>query len=142
MNNAGMQFANDQFYELTGHPHGPIDAIEWFHSIADDDVSIVKEHWAHMLEGRKPDGVQFRLKKTWVNQDGVCSNIWVQSSCYPQVDDNEKVTSEFNETFAVDLAKLLGIMGTLFDISKFKWAESVQRRRIDEALEAKRQQEK
>jgi len=36
----------------------------------------------------------------------------------------------------------LGIMGTLFDISQFKWAESVQRRRIDEALEAKRQQEK
>jgi hypothetical protein len=33
-------------------------------------------------------------------------------------------------------------MGTLFDISQFKWAESVQRRRIDEALEAKRQQEK
>ena len=37
---------------------------------------------------------------------------------------------------------VLGIMGTLFDISQFKWAESVQRRRIEEALEAKRQQEK
>lgn len=35
-----------------------------------------------------------------------------------------------------------GIMGTLFDISQFKWAESVQRRRMEEALEAKRQQEK
>jgi hypothetical protein len=35
-----------------------------------------------------------------------------------------------------------GIMGTLFDISHFKWAESVQRRRVEEALEAKRQQEK
>jgi hypothetical protein len=33
-------------------------------------------------------------------------------------------------------------MGTLFDISQFKWAESVQKRRIEEALEAKRQQEK
>jgi hypothetical protein len=33
-------------------------------------------------------------------------------------------------------------MGTLFDISQFKWAEGVQRRRIEEALEAKRQQEK
>jgi hypothetical protein len=33
-------------------------------------------------------------------------------------------------------------MGILFDISQFKWAESVQRRRIEEALEAKRQQEK
>lgn len=33
-------------------------------------------------------------------------------------------------------------MGTLFDISQFKWAEDVQRRRIEEAWEAKRQQEK
>lgn len=33
-------------------------------------------------------------------------------------------------------------MGTLFDISQFKWAESVQHRRVKEALEAKRQQEK
>jgi signal transduction histidine kinase len=30
-------------------------------------------------------------------------------------------------------------MGTLFDISHFKWAESMQRRGIEEALEAKRQ---
>jgi hypothetical protein len=36
----------------------------------------------------------------------------------------------------------VGIMGTLFNISQFKWAESVQRRRIEEAWEAKRQQEK
>jgi hypothetical protein len=36
----------------------------------------------------------------------------------------------------------IGIMGILFDVSQFKWAESVQRRRIEEALEAKRQQEK
>jgi signal transduction histidine kinase len=33
-------------------------------------------------------------------------------------------------------------MGTLFDISHFKWADSVQRQRVEEALEAKRQQEK
>jgi hypothetical protein len=33
-------------------------------------------------------------------------------------------------------------MAMMFDISYFKWAEKVQRRRIEEALEAKRQQEK
>jgi hypothetical protein len=36
----------------------------------------------------------------------------------------------------------VGIMGTLFDISQFRWAENVQRQRVEEALEAKRQQEK
>jgi hypothetical protein len=33
-------------------------------------------------------------------------------------------------------------MGTLFDISHFKWADNVQCQRVEEALEAKRQQEK
>jgi hypothetical protein len=37
---------------------------------------------------------------------------------------------------------MTGIMGTLFDISQFKWAEQVSTRRVEEALEAKRQQEK
>ncbi|KAF1946934.1 hypothetical protein EJ02DRAFT_393422 [Clathrospora elynae] len=119
---SGMNFANDQFFELTGHAHAPVNQFEWFNLILEEDVERVK----HTLEGDKSNGVQFRLKKTWINQDGISSNIWVQSSSYPELDEN---------------GKLISIMGTLFDISQFKWAESVQRRRIKEALEAKRQQE-
>ncbi|KAJ4363008.1 hypothetical protein N0V83_010126 [Neocucurbitaria cava] len=121
-----MKFANDQYFELTGVSHAPADQAEWFEIVADEDVDRVKEDWSNILEGKKSDGVQFRLKKQWTNQDGIRSNIWVQSSSYPELDESGKVIS---------------IMGTLFDISQFKWAESVQRRRIKEALEAKRQQE-
>ncbi|EOA83727.1 uncharacterized protein SETTUDRAFT_155095 [Exserohilum turcica Et28A] len=123
---SGMNFVNDQFFELTGHAHAPVNQFEWFDLIADEDVVRVKNDWENMFKGAKSHGVQFRLKKTWVNQDGKRSNIWVQSSSYPELDESGKVIS---------------IMGTLFDISQFKWAESVQRRRIEEALEAKRQQE-
>ncbi|EUC42938.1 hypothetical protein COCMIDRAFT_28511 [Bipolaris oryzae ATCC 44560] len=123
---SGMNFVNDQFFELTGHAHAPVNQFEWFDLISEEDVSRVKIDWENMLEGGKSDGVQFRLKKTWVNQDGMRSNIWVQSSSYPELDESGKVIS---------------IMGTLFDISQFKWAEDVQRRRIEEAWEAKRQQE-
>ncbi|KAI1519120.1 histidine kinase domain containing protein [Pyrenophora tritici-repentis] len=123
---SGMNFVNDQFYELTGHAHAPVNQFEWFDLISDEDVERVKRDWGSMLRGDKTDAVQFRLKKTWVNQDGKRSNIWVQSSSYPELDESGKVIS---------------IMGTLFDISQFKWAESVQRRRIEEAWEAKRQQE-
>ncbi|KAH8701408.1 hypothetical protein GQ44DRAFT_753493 [Phaeosphaeriaceae sp. PMI808] len=108
----GMQFVNDQFFELTGHSNAPVDQFAWFDLIAEGDVKNVENNWADMLEGKKTFGVQFRLKKT-------CSS-------YPQVDEHGNVIS---------------IMGTLFDISQFKWAESVQRRRVEEALEAKRQQE-
>ncbi|EUC36135.1 hypothetical protein COCCADRAFT_34420 [Bipolaris zeicola 26-R-13] len=123
---SGMNFVNDQFFELTGHAHAPVNQFEWFDLISDEDVSRVKNDWENMFKGGKSNGVQFRLKKTWVNQDGMRSNIWVQSSSYPELDESGKVIS---------------IMGTLFDISQFKWAEDVQRRRIEEAWEAKRQQE-
>ncbi|CAO2652791.1 Nn.00g022020.m01.CDS01 [Neocucurbitaria sp. VM-36] len=124
--NNGMKFVNDQFFELTGCSHAPADQSEWFEIMADEDVDRVKEDWCSILDGKKSNGVQFRLKKQWTNQDDIRSNIWVQSSSYPELDESGKVIS---------------IMGTLFDISQFKWAESVQRRRIEEALEAKRQQE-
>jgi hypothetical protein len=82
-----MQFVNDQFFELTGHAHAPVDQFEWIKVVAEEDIEKVEKAWAAMLKGDKSDGVQFRLKKTWVNQDGVQSNIWVQSSSYPQVDE-------------------------------------------------------
>ncbi|KAJ4983893.1 hsp90-like protein [Stagonosporopsis vannaccii] len=122
----GMNYVNDQFFELTGHSRPPIDEFEWFSLVADEDLKKVKDDWSQMLAGEKSNGVQFRLKKTWVNQDGFVSKIWVQSSNHPELDKNGKVIS---------------ILGTLFDISHFKWAESVQTQRTEEALEAKRQQE-
>jgi PAS domain-containing protein len=139
-----MQFVNDQFYELTGHTHAPNDQFEWFDLIADEDVGEVESDWAAMRQGKRSDGIQFRLKKTWVDQDGVQGHIWVQSSSYPILDEHGNVLSMLLP-FPCRLPvsdHITGIMGTLFDISQFKWAEGVQRRRIEEALEAKRQQEK
>jgi PAS domain S-box-containing protein len=88
-----MNFVNDQFFELTGHAHAPVNQYQWFDLIASEDVERVKEDWEHMLKSGKSNGVQFRLKKTWVNQDGMRSNIWVQSSSYPELDENGKVIS-------------------------------------------------
>jgi hypothetical protein len=88
-----MQFVNDQFYELTGHTHAPNDQFEWFDLIADEDVGEVESDWAGMLHGKRSEGVQFRLKKTWVDQDGVRDHIWVQSSSYPELDEHGNVRS-------------------------------------------------
>jgi len=88
-----MNFVNDQFFELTGHPHAPVSQYEWFDLVAKEDVERVKKDWENMLSSGKTNGVQFRLKKTWVNQDGIRSNIWVQSSSFPELDENGKVIS-------------------------------------------------
>jgi len=113
-----MSYVNDQFFELTGHSWKSLDNFDWLDLVADEDMGKVKDDWARMLAGKKVDELQFRLKKTWVNQDGIVSNIWVQSSNHPQVDKSGKVISELN-TPSIDLQRLicLGILGTLFDIS-------------------------
>ena len=91
-----MNYVNDQFFELTGQSRKPLDQFEWFGLVSDDDLKKVEDDWTQISAGQKSNGVQFRLKKTWVNQDGIVSNIWVQSSNYPEVDENGNVVSELS----------------------------------------------
>ena len=88
-----MEFVNDQFFELTGECRAPVDLLEWISLIADEDADKVEEDWRSLMQGKKSNGVQFRLKKTWVNQDGICSNIWVQSKSSAELDETGKVIS-------------------------------------------------
>jgi PAS domain S-box-containing protein len=88
-----MNFVNDQFFELTGHARAPVNQTEWFDLVADEDVDKVKKDWDGILRGNKSDGVQFRLKKTWIDQDGQCSNIWVQSSGSPEIREGKVIST-------------------------------------------------
>jgi hypothetical protein len=94
-----MQFVNDQFYELTGARRTAVHQFEFLDLVADEHVKSVEEDWASVLEGKRSDGAQYRLKKTWVNQDGVRSNIWVQSSSYPQIDEKGNVNSTLHPVY-------------------------------------------
>jgi PAS domain S-box-containing protein len=104
-----MQYVNDQFFELTGHSHAHVDKFAWFNLIADEDLGLVQKDWENMLQCRRSDGVQFRLKKTWVNQDGIRSNIWVQSSGFPQVNEHGKVISKTTALLYFIQAKILKV---------------------------------
>jgi PAS domain-containing protein len=90
---AGMKFANDQFFELTGHSRTPFTQLEWISLVADEDVNAVEDDWRAVLQGKKSDNFQFRLKKTWTNQDGICSKIWIQTTSCPQFDEHGNITS-------------------------------------------------
>jgi hypothetical protein len=95
----GMQFVNDQFYELTGARRNAVHQVEFLELVADEHAKSVEEDWASVLGGQRSDGAQYRLKKTWVNQDGVRSNIWVQSSSYPQIDEKGNVNSTLHPVY-------------------------------------------
>lgn len=88
-----MQYVNDQFYELTGYSSALHDKFELLDLIADEDVHLAEDDWAATLNGKRTNGVEFRLKKTWINQDGRREHIFVQSLSYPHVDSSGKVLS-------------------------------------------------
>ncbi|KAH8900446.1 hypothetical protein GQ53DRAFT_128251 [Thozetella sp. PMI_491] len=122
----GMQYCNHQFFELTGHPHVEPGEVDWTQLILPEDMWIVDEGWRVILQEKQPAQTQFRLQKKWNSGDGVLREVWAQGQSYPECDDEGNVVSVF---------------GTLTDITRFKWAEDLQRSRVKEALEAKRQQE-
>lgn len=89
-----MTFCNDRFFELTGHSRDSVEKVEWAKVIADEDVQMVEESWTAIARGGKSEAIQFRLRKTWTNQDGQCSNVWVESSSHPELDEKGNVISE------------------------------------------------
>lgn len=81
-----------------------------------------------MLNEKIPQTFEFRLRRPWSNDEsGEEGETWLQALAYPELEKDGTIKS---------------IMGCMIDISKFKWANSVQRLRTEEALESKRQQEK
>ena len=124
-----MTYCNNRFFELTGHsPVLDYKSIDWEDNIIfPGQQDIVDNQWKILLEEKQMSKAHMRLKKTWDLGDGVARQMWVESQASPELDSEGNVTS---------------IFGTLSDISRFKWAEDIQKTRIEEALEAKRNQEK
>lgn len=122
-----MIYCNQKFFEITGHSIVEPKKFLWTDVIHPEDIPIVEEDWRVLLEETMKVQTQFRLRRQWKTSDGKARQTWAQYQSLPEVDSEGNVVS---------------IMGTLTDISAFVWAEDIQRTRVEEALEAKRQQEK
>ncbi|KAI9164135.1 Hybrid signal transduction histidine kinase K [Paramyrothecium foliicola] len=122
----GMQYCNQRFFELTGHPHVQPEQVDWSRLVFPEDQPIVEAGWNVLFKEKQPAQTQFRLQQKWDSGDGKARQVWAQGQAYPECDAEGNIVS---------------ILGTLTDITRFKWAEDIQRTRVDEALEAKRQQE-
>jgi hypothetical protein len=129
-----MQFCNNNFFDLTGHPRCNPEDVDWRLAIYPEDLHIIEASWEVLFEEKKLTQTQFRLRKTWYDTDGVQSHVWAQGQSSPELDADGNVKT---------------VLGTLIDISQLKWAEQVQherledqRVRMEDALESKRQQEK
>jgi len=108
------------------HPRVPLSQIDWIQKVLQDDINSLREELAVIKRGTRPHTFTFRLTKFRSTPDGVSTSTWILATA----------TSDFDEA-----GNLTSILGTMTDISQLKWAEEIQRIRVDEALESKRQQE-
>jgi PAS domain-containing protein len=124
--NLNMEYCNKQWFGIIGHPKVPLEEIDWRSAVYKDDLENIANDTAIIMGGKKQHTFSFRSKKMWTGPDGVSTLTWILATATGHVDKEGKVMS---------------IIGTLTDVSQLKWAEAIQKNRVDEALESKRQQE-
>lgn len=121
-----ITYCNDTWFELSKHPRSESLVWSWLSTVKAEDVPKVEKSWKTMLEDKIPISIEFRFKHPWRDKNGNTGDTWVLSSAYPEKD---------------HLGQLKSIFGSVTDISTQKFAEDLQTRRMEEAMELKRQQE-
>jgi PAS domain S-box-containing protein len=122
-----ITYSNDYWWEVTRHSREHQSQDDWMDSIKDDDREAVQMVWDRLVTEKIPIITQeFRVKAPSQDRNGMRGETWVLMSAYPEKDAEGGLRSVF---------------GSLTDISQQKWAEDIQKRRMEEAFELKRQQE-
>ena len=124
--NLVIEYCNDQWFQITNHPKVPVNEIDWRSLIFEEDLENIYREMAMISPKQGSHTFSFRIKRQWQGPDGIWTPIWLLATACTYFDKEGNTTS---------------IMGTMNDISHLKWAEAVQRNRVEEALESKRQQE-
>jgi len=126
-------WANDQFYDLTGHERGEENhyGLSFVDIVAEEDQAASATSWAVLVDDRKDVNINLRLNKRWTppavpgEGEPQPENVWILARAYPVVQDGV----------------VKSVAAAVTDISQYKWAEAVQERSAKAAQEAKRLQE-
>ncbi|KAL9030684.1 MAG: hypothetical protein Q9196_001229 [Gyalolechia fulgens] len=121
-----ITYCNDTWYEISRVPKATDATASWMDYIKDEDQGMVKRLWYDLIENTSPLNAEFRFRAQWEGPKGHKSDKWVLASAYPEKDSD---------------GRLKVIFGSITNISQQKWAEHLETRKMEEALEMKRQQE-
>ncbi|KAI0590851.1 BaeS Signal transduction histidine kinase [Pyrenophora tritici-repentis] len=116
-----MKYCNDQWFRITDHPKIPMDQVEWRSVVYPDQIERAYREIRATRQKQGAHTFTCHLKKHWKGPDDISTPTWILVAATAYTDDS--------------------IMGTMTDISQLKWAEAIQKSRVEEALESKRQQE-
>jgi PAS domain S-box-containing protein len=121
-----ITYCNEAWYEITRVPKEPEKTDKWIDYVKDDDQWIVQEHWKGLVDNADAINIEFRFKTPWEDRNGNKGDTWVLFSAFPETYEGGRLKSVF---------------GSITNISPQKWAEDFQKRKMEEAVELKRQQE-
>lgn len=121
-----INYCNETWHKLSGRSGEGLNTDDWIDSVTEHDQGLVHNLWTTLLEKQTPMTAEFRFRTPWEDHNGNTGETWVLASAYPEKDQDGVLKS---------------IFGSVTDISQQKWAEGFQKRRMEEAVEMKRQQE-
>jgi len=121
-----ITYCNEMWWKISGHQNSGSAPDAWMQSIRVEDRESVESVWHRLVEEKQPVTHEFRFNGSRVLKDGHAVDKWALMSAYPEKD---------------EFGALKSIFGCITDIAQQKWAEDFQKRRHDEAVEMKRQQE-
>ena len=119
-----MIFTNNTFHAVSSFPKG-LEGVSWMDAVKDEDRSGVQSMWDDLIHKKVPMAAEFRFKTPWENPNGSLGDTWVLGSAYPEQDSEGNLKSAF---------------GSITNISQQKWAQDIQKKRVEEEVELKRQQ--
>lgn len=125
-NEGRITYCNDTWYEISRIPKHSSATANWMDYIMEEDKRRVEALWFNLVHTAAPLNAEFRFRAPWEDSNGHKSDTWVLASAYPEKHSD---------------GRLKIIFGSITNISQQKWAEHLEKRKMEEALEMKRQQE-
>lgn len=125
-------FANQQWIDVTGLQREQWGKISWMGMVHEADRDLTLAQWNRLSAG---EPVHFEMRwaqdvsvreAMFISGEQVRGPTWTIAAARPELRSDGSVQ---------------GVVGCLTDISRHKWVEGFQERRVTEALEMKRQQE-
>lgn len=116
---------NERYLDITGHSRDDVRTMYFIDGIHEESQALAMRAWDAYVVDHRPWCGELRLKKPWVDPaTGEKLGRWVLAAGEPE--------------FSPD-GSFQSVMGSITDISRIKWAEGLQARRLRDAEETRRQ---
>jgi PAS domain S-box-containing protein len=125
-----IKWANDQFYDITGHDRSRSNMTHFRETLAADERENDRRIMEDLLGGGSRTVREVRLCRIWEppirgDEESDQHSAWILAVTFPLMENGE----------------VKSLLGYVTDISRQKWAENVQSRNAELATDAKRRQE-